>query len=272
MKIDIFDLPDLYARRGAQMGAIMKIGYAMYSARDLTTDPASMRKVLKALSEMGYEGVEFFLYNGTDASELRAMLEEYSLTAIGTHVHKPRWDADTQGEIAYAQQAGIPYLVYPWIEPALRNETFYQSLPKILKDLSALCEEKGIHLQYHNHDFEFEKLAGEPVLDYLMGREDSFTLELDTFWARYAGADAVAYMKKYGSRIPMIHIKDYLGEKDGEMAFTAIGTGKMDNAEVIRAAREQGKEWLIVELDNSPLDPLESARISIEAIRRILSQ
>lgn len=250
----------------------MKIGYAMYSARDLTTDPTSMRNVLKAISQMGYEGVEFFLYNGTQALQLKAMLEEYSLAAIGTHVHKPRWDADTQGEIVFAQQAGIPYLVYPWIAPELRNEAFYESLPRTLKDLSALCEEKGIRLLYHNHDFEFEMLNGDPILDYLLTQEDSFALELDTFWTQYAGVDAVGFLRKYGGRIPMIHVKDYLGVKDGEPEFAAIGTGKLDNSAVIRAARELGKEWLIVELDNSPLDPLESARISIEAIKKILNE
>ena len=43
----------------------MKIGYAMYSARDLTRDPKSMRSTLKALADMGYDGVEFFVYAGT---------------------------------------------------------------------------------------------------------------------------------------------------------------------------------------------------------------
>ena len=54
------------------------------------------------------------------------------------------------------------------------------------------------------------------------------------------------------------------------MEFTAIGTGKLDNTQVILKASEMNKDWLIVELDNSPLHPLESARISIEAIRKVL--
>ena len=86
----------------------MKIGYAMYSARDLTRDPKSMRSTLKALADMGYDGVEFFVYAGTKPEELREMVEEFGLEAIGAHVHKPRWDADTEGEIQYAVKAGIP--------------------------------------------------------------------------------------------------------------------------------------------------------------------
>ena len=248
----------------------MKIGYAMYSARELTTDPESMRKVLSEIAKMGYQGVEFFLYHDTEPGELKKMLEEFGLEAIGTHVHKPRWDADAQGEIDYAVKAGIPYLVYPYVDASLRTEEYYRALPAILKDLAAQCREKGIQLQYHNHDFEFEKIDGMAVMDYLLEQEKSFTFELDTFWCRYAGIDAMGYMEKLGSCVPMIHIKDYLGAGKDGVEFTAIGTGKLDNTQVILKAREMNKDWLIVELDNSPLHPLESAQISIEAIRKVL--
>lgn len=248
----------------------MKIGYAMYSARDLTIDPDSMRMVLKEIAGMGYEGVEFFLYNGTSPEMLKEMLEEFNLEAIGTHVHKPRWDSDTQGEIEYAKKVGIPYLVYPWISPEMRNEAFYRELPGVLKNLAVKCRNEGIQLQYHNHDFEFVKFKDQVVMDYLMESEDSFTFELDTFWAQYAGIDAIEYMKKYGSRIPMIHVKDYLDVENGQPSFTAIGTGKLDSSKIIKAAKEMDKKWLIVELDNSPLSPLESARISIETIKKML--
>lgn len=248
----------------------MKLGYAMYSARDLTIDPESMRMVLKEVAGMGYEGVEFFLYNDTPPETLKEMLEEFNLEAIGTHVHKPRWDADTLGEIEYAKKAGIPYLVYPWISPEMRNEEFYRNLPGTLKNLADQCRKEGIQLQYHNHDFEFVKFQDQMVMDYLMEAEDSITFELDTFWAQYAGIDVLQYMKKYGSRIPMIHIKDYLSVDNGQPSFTAIGTGKLDNSPIIKTAMELGQKWLIVELDNSPLNPLESARISIEAIKKMM--
>lgn len=250
----------------------MKIGYAMYSARDITRNPASLREVLMQLAKMGYEGVEFFQYHDTEPEVLKAMLAEFGLAAIGTHVHKPRWDADMNGEIEYAAAAGIPRLVYPWIEPGLRTETFYRRLPAILKELSEHCSVKGIQLQYHNHDFEFAGLGTGTVMDYLLAAEASFTFELDTFWAWYSGVDAVEYMQKYGRRIPMIHIKDYLGEVDGVPQFAPIGTGQLDNTKVIQAAAEMQKEWLIVELDNSPLDPLASAQISIESIRKIVEK
>lgn len=249
----------------------MKIGYAMYSARDLTTDPRSMRSTLEALARMGYDGVEFFVYADTKPEELRDMLREYGLEAISTHVHKPRWDSDTRGEIEYAAKAGIPRLVYPWVDPKDRTEEFYKELPNQLNILAEQCGQKDIKLLYHNHDFEFEANGSETLMKYLLSANDSYEFELDTFWADYAGVNVESYLKELGCRVPMIHVKDYLDKTCNPPRFTPIGSGKLANNEsYIKLAKELGKEWVIVELDNSPYDPLESARISIENIKRML--
>ena len=41
---------------------------------------------LKAVAEMGYEGVEFAGYYGRSAAELRAMLDDLGLAVAGTHI------------------------------------------------------------------------------------------------------------------------------------------------------------------------------------------
>ena len=251
----------------------MKIGYAMYSARDLVTDPEGMRSTLKALAEMGYDGVEFFLYADVEPEQLKAMLAEYGLEAIATHVHKPRWEADTNGEIEYAVKAGIPYLVYPWIAPEERNEESFRQIQKELVVLAEKCAERGIKLQYHNHDFEFVPMGDGKVMDFLLAESNAYSFELDTFWSEFAGVNAPKYMEKLGSRIPMIHIKDFTGvDEAGWPQITAIGSGKLDNVPIIKAAEEMGKEWLIVELDTSPYPVLESAKMSIEYVKSVLDR
>ena len=249
----------------------MRIGYAMYSARDLTTNPQKMRSTLEALAHMGYDGVEFFVYAGTKPEELKAMLKDYGLEAISTHVHKPRWDSNALGEIEYAVKAGIPRLVYPWVDPKDRTKEFYKELPNHLKALAEQSAKKGIQLLYHNHDFEFETLESNTVMEYLLSADDSYELELDTFWAEFAGVNVEDYLKKLGCRVPVIHIKDCLDTACHPPRFTPIGLGRLTNNEsYMKLAKAMGKEWIIVELDNSPYDPLESARISIENIKKIL--
>ena len=231
-----------------------------------------MRSTLESLAKMGYDGVEFFQYVGTEPLALKQMLAEYGLKAIGTHVHKPRWEADTDGEIDYAVKAGIPYLVYPWVAPEERNEESFRKIQKDLERLAAKCAAKGIQLQYHNHDFEFEKMGRGRVIDFLLEASDAYTFELDTFWATFAGENTLAYMEKLGTRIPMIHVKDYSGvDENGRPIIVPIGKGIPENVPILRAAQKMEKQWLIVELDDSPYPVLESAKMSIDYIRGILN-
>ena len=82
---------------------------------------------------------------------------------------------------------------------------------------------------------------------------------------------AISEKDKRRDRLPLIHIKDYLDLSCFPPAFTAIGTGHMENGSIIRCAEDLDVEWVIVEQDNSPIDELESARISIENIRKSIS-
>lgn len=257
----------------------MKIGYALFSAVSVSQTSEELRHVIRKVAEMGYDGVEFFQYADMPAAELKQLLEECGLQAISTHVHKPRWDGDgAKREIAYAAEAGIPKLVYPWIAPELRTGTFYRALPGELAGLAQQCAEHGIKLEYHNHEFEFEKLGSETVLEHLLSQSDAYGLELDTFWTDYAGVDPVTLLYELGDRVSMIHMKDYAShggffDDGGEHpTFCPVGEGRMPNQRILECAREMNKDWLIVELDNSPLHPLESARISLENIRKMMQK
>lgn len=251
----------------------MKIGYSLYSARSLITDPTSMEHTLKALATMGYDGVEFFTYEGTTPEQLRKILDETELTPISTHVHKPRWDADTQGEIEYAKAAGIPVLIYPWVAPEDRNEAFFAALPAYLEQLADKCAQAGIALQYHNHDFELAPMGDGRVIDVLLAGSDKFNWQMDTFWVEHAGVSAPKLLEQVQNRVKLIHIKDHKGtDEGGDPQIVIIGDGKQNNKEIIAAAARAGVEWVIVELDDTETPVLESAQKSIQAVRQMLAE
>ena len=154
-----------------------------------------------------------------------------------------------------------------------------------------LCRENGIQLLYHNHDFEFDKISGMYMIDFLyeaMGPEILQT-EFDTCWVRYAGEDPCAYLRKYAGRTPIVHLKDYVGRREGSgtpygllgeaeakqnagtpFEFRPYGYGCQDAAAVAEAALEAGTQWLIIEQDESPSHvPLEDAEKSIGTLRRL---
>ncbi|MDD5729251.1 MAG: TIM barrel protein, partial [Victivallales bacterium] len=95
---------------------------------------------------------------------------------------------------------------------------------------------------------------------------DQVKAELDTYWIKKGGEDPVAYLKKYGDRLPLVHLKD-MDKTDG--SFAAVGTGLIDLSGVIAAAGDSAAEWVIYEQDICRESPLECARISIENIKKV---
>lgn len=249
----------------------MKLGYALYSARGLYHDQASLFKVLRAVAQMGYEGVEFYGYAGAEAGSLAKELERCGLEGISTHIPPDRWQTALRQELCYAAQAGVRYVTFPWLAPESRVTPIYRRLAEGFHGLAPQCAAHGLRLQYHSHDWEFEKSGCACVMDGLLAGAPSMAYEPDTFWAYYAGVDPVACLRRYHKRIHMFHIKDYV-QLGPAPVFCAIGEGGMDNERILRAAADLKKEWVIAELDGGLHTPLESAAISAVNLRRMLAQ
>ena len=62
----------------------MLIGLQLYSVRDALNN--DFEGTLKAVSEMGYDGVEFAGIAGKSAEEVKALCKKYNLIPISAHV------------------------------------------------------------------------------------------------------------------------------------------------------------------------------------------
>lgn len=62
----------------------MKIGLQLYSLRNETAN--DFAGTLRCVSEMGYKGVEFAGYGNIPAEQMRSLLDDLGLQAVGSHV------------------------------------------------------------------------------------------------------------------------------------------------------------------------------------------
>ena len=248
----------------------MKIGYQLYSAFENCKTGEGICKTIGQLAKLGYDGVEFFHYADLEPEKLKEVLLENKIEGFNAHVGLDRWENNLDAEILFAQKAGIPCLTIPWLAPELRNEQGYARLLKLIPKIASCCNHAGIKLFYHNHDFEFDMLDGVLVLDKIFEAHTNLNLQIDTFWAYYSGFDPVEVLKKYGTRIGYTHIKDYTDKTTNPPAFCAIGTGEMNNVPIIKECKRLQSEWLVVEQDNSKIDVMESAALSIQNLKRII--
>lgn len=250
----------------------MKYGYNLFSAWSVVHDAASLIETMKKLAEMGYDGVEFFEYYGMSAEELHTAARRLGLEPFSTHPRLIRFFENIDGEIEYAKEAGIRTLVMPHVVDENRNQEYYAKLLEMIPLWAEKCRQAGLHLAWHNHEFEFLPYKEEKYLmDAILKVDPDVDYEIDTFWTTYAGLDTLGYMDQNRDRIRYVHFKDYRGKNGAEyndIDFCAVGEGLVDVDAIAKKAEELDAKWAVVEQDQHTKDVFEDARISLENLKK----
>ena len=267
----------------------LPVAIKVYSVRKEAE--ADLRGTLTALRDTGYDGVEFAGLYGHTAAEVRELCRELGLVPISAHVPYVDMLKDPAGVLSQYAEIGCKYVAVPYLSPEHRPGTpNFEYVVEFIGIIAKAAKKLGIQLLYHNHDFEFIKLNGKYALDILYDTVPAELLatELDTCWVNVGGEDPAAYIEKYSGRAPVVHLKDFFGEKSDDMyeligidnkapkrpsgfEFRPVGAGLQNFPEIIAASEKAGSEWLIVEQDQPSmgLSPLECAAKSREYLRSI---
>ncbi len=269
------------------------VALQLYSIRtDMEKDVLS---TLKAVKDMGYDGVELAGLYGHAPEQMKAWLDEVGLTPISAHVPLAEMLADADKVIADYKTVGVQYIVVPYLEEERRpGNAGFEKCVEDVKSLAKKCAENGLPLQYHNHDFEFKTVDGEYGLDIFLSSAPALGLELDTCWAAVAGVNVGKYLRSYNGRTPILHLKDYyksegkagklynlIGiddnaspEEESAFEFRPLGKGMQDIDALLCAARHSDVKWVVIEQDEPSmgLSRLECAKQSIEYLKTLNPQ
>ena len=236
----------------------MEYGIQMYSVRDITEK--DMDGALKALAEMGYKNVEFAGFFGIPAQEIADMLAKYGLTVSGTHTGLNEIVDHYEETLAYHKAIGNKRIIVPGhdLSTKAKLDDFIDKMNEYAAKLAA----EGITLGYHNHDHEFKPNDdGQIIYDEIVARTD-IALEVDTYWVYAAGKDPVALMEQLKDRLPVIHIKDGLANREGK----PLGMGTAPVADVYKKAVALNVP-MVVESETLTPDGLTEAKICIEFLK-----
>lgn len=267
----------------------LPVAVQVYSVRD--DAKADLRGTLEKIKEMGYDGVEFAGLYGNSPEDIRNWCEEIGLTPISAHVPYLDMMGAPKGILQKYATIGCKYVAVPYLTPDYRPGTpCFPEVIENIKMLGKVAKSLGIQLLYHNHDFEFVKLDGVYALDILYDKVPAKYLqtELDTCWVNVGGEVPADYIRKYSGRSPVVHLKDFYGEKSDDMyeligiksdapkkpsgfELRPVGSGIQDFPAILKASEEAGAEWVIVEQDNPSmgLTPMECIAKSREYLKTI---
>jgi sugar phosphate isomerase/epimerase len=114
--------------------------------------------------------------------------------------------------------------------------------------VGGLVQKYNMQFVYRNHNFEFRKHASGIEFDELLQRTEPsrVMLEFDCGWAAIAGYDPVAFLKRHGDRVAMLHLSE---PPRGFTSSTGpgapepeapLGNGTIDWPAVLNAAKAAG--------------------------------
>lgn len=256
-------------------------GLALYTVRDDMGEDA--KATLQKVADAGYAYIEAAGYDhgkfyGMEPQAFKTYLDRVGLTPVSTHMGGVTMENADQ-QIADAKAAGFTYFTIP--VPPMGMFTFdresmtmgmdgsVEDLATILTTLGKKCEEAGLKLLYHNHDFEYkENEDGVVPIDYLLENTDPdyVNFQMDLYWVTRAGADPVAYFEKYPGRFKLWHVKDM--DKEGK--FAPVGEGTIDFSRILKKKNASGMENYFVEQDMTwDKKPLEVIKISHKGLKKI---
>lgn len=199
-----------------------RIGLQLYSLRDMVQD-SGIKEVLKTVAKMGYTNLETASYDngkiyGLPPAEFKKMVDDLGMTCTSAHLSQA-FTREKEAEVmAWWDKAieahhelGVKYMVQPWM-PVNEQTT--------LDDIKMYCDyfntvgyktaAASIAFGYHNHDFEFRKINGQVIFDFLLKNvsKNHVMFELDVLWCQKGGYDPATYLKNYADQIKLVHIQD----------------------------------------------------------------
>ena len=272
----------------------LPVALQLYSVRD--DAEKDFEGTLRAVKEMGYDGVEFAGFYGKTPAEVKKLCEEIGLVPLSTHmdVSIDEMCADADAHMKRYAEVGLKYAAIPYLPEDRRPAS--GNFEKTLEDIKLIGEvanRNGLTLLYHNHDFEFVKIGDAYALDVLYDTVPASLLqtELDTCWVNVGGENPAEYLKKYTGRAPVVHLKDFVmaGKKpehmyeligiapEGEAAseeafgFRPVGYGVQNMPAILDASLEAGATWVVVEQDRPGPDktPMESVKMSRDYLKTL---
>jgi sugar phosphate isomerase/epimerase len=264
------------------------LGLQLYSVREIL--PNDYDGTLKKIGSLGYREVESAGYFQHTATEVKQAMSNAGLHLVSAHYSSDDLHKQLDPIIAFSKEVGVRYIIcsYPGfkdpsrvknINPKERSNAFtledWRWNAEQFNAIGAKVSAAGFRFGYHNHSMEFRKTDGVVPYVELMRLTDPahVTMEMDCGWVVVGGGDPVEYLRKYPTRISMLHVKDFKGISAASSitnvpTVVELGQGSIDYRPIFQEAAKAGVvKHCFVEQEGYNVPPVEGLKIDAEYMR-----
>jgi sugar phosphate isomerase/epimerase len=264
----------------------LPLGLQLYSVRDQTK--TDLDGTLKKLGALGYREVESAGNYDLSADEFKKKLTMASLRCVSSHYSLTALQTGLDDAVRYTKALGAKFLICssPALKDPSRTKEFNSVADAMTMDdwkwdfeqfnkIGKRVKQEGMQFGYHNHTMEFKEENGTTPFDEMMKLTDpaDVVAEMDCGWVAVAGASPVEMLKKYPTRIAMLHIKDF--KLNGSHSVTnappctELGRGSIDYKPIFAAAKHAKIAHYFVEQEEFTMPPFESLKVDADYIKSI---
>jgi sugar phosphate isomerase/epimerase len=245
-----------------------KIGFQLYTVRKQIEKDFEI--TIQKIAGMGYKGVETYtLPPNISLKQAAEVFKKNRLEVISMHTELPVGDHQKVA-LESAEAYGCQRVIYAgWPQgEKYKDKGAIEKTATTYNEVAAFLKTKGLKFGLHDHWWEFELVDKVYPFYYLLENLDkSIFFELDTYWIKTGGLTPSKVVRDFGSRAPLLHIKDgpaVKGDKGYEQV--PVGKGSMDFIAISEAGKKN-TQWMIVEFDEYAGDIFEGLQTSYTWLR-----
>lgn len=243
------------------------LGLQLYSVR--AECQKDLPATIKAVVDIGYQGVEFAGYYDYSAKDIRKLLDDNGLKCCGTHAQLDTLLGDNLSKtIEFNKIIGNKYLIVPSLDQKKYSSAEgWKNAADMFNELAEKVEPHKIQVGYHNHSHEFKPVDGQVPWDIFFGgtRKDVI-MQFDTGNAMQGGGDAIPYLKRYPGRAVTVHLKEYSATNKNAI----VGEGDIPWEELLNLCETiGGTKWYIIEEEKDVYPPLEGVELCYKNFRKL---
>ena len=276
-------LPHLYAE---PLG--LPLGLQLYSVRDLLTK--DYEGTLKQVAALGYREVESAGYYGRSADQVKQAMVTAGLRCVSAHYPLAQLQPKVDEILAFSKVIDIKNIICssPMLKDPSRTKDFKGVAEAMTLDdwrwnaeqfnaIGKKVKAAGMKFGYHNHTMEFRAENGVTPFDELLRLTDpaDVMIEMDCGWVAVAGQSPAELLKKYPTRIAMLHVKDFkvsgVASATNPPPSTELGRGSLDYKAIFGAAKEAKASitHCFVEQEEFDMAPFEALKIDADYMRSL---
>lgn len=250
-----------------------KIGAQLYTIRDYVKTDEDFEKSIERLVKIGYTFGQKSAMAHIAPEKVKEVSEKTGFKFTSDHVALDDFENNVDKLIADHKVYGCNIFGVGSIPPDNRR-TDKDLLLDTIKKMNSYADklaDAGMMFTYHNHAFEFTKIDGKYIMDYILeNANENFKLMVDVFWLSYAGINPVKFLRKYKDMVGGVHYKD-LKIVDNAPQMCEVGEGNLDWEEISAVCDEIKPPHIYVEQDRCWIDndPFKALEISYNNLKKL---